>query len=189
MLRTLASTGLIVGLFAPILVGVMASNTPGQRISALYREHFHDARRERLFLASLAFLTVFSVVRGIAYSIHEEVGPLHNIYLCGTHVHHLVFGILLLLLVGYLWLVQVGTGLGTARKGPSRVTAMLYGSGAALTLDEFALWLNLADVYWTGEGRESVDAVALFGAILLVGLWGAPFFRALAHQALRLRRR
>ena len=48
---------------------------------------------------------------------------------------------------------------------------------AALTLDEFALWLNLqADAYWTKEGRSSIDAVILFGSLLMIGAWGAPLF-------------
>jgi hypothetical protein len=52
--------------------------------------------------------------------------------------------------------------------------------GAALTLDEFALWLNLEpDAYWSREGRLSIDAVILFGSVLAVGAWGAPFFRGL----------
>ena len=52
--------------------------------------------------------------------------------------------------------------------------------GAALTLDEFALWLNLEpDAYWSREGRLSIDAVILFGGMLAVGAWGAPFFRGL----------
>jgi hypothetical protein len=56
--------------------------------------------------------------------------------------------------------------------------------GAALTLDEFALWLNLdPDAYWTREGRLSIDAVILFGALLGVGAWGAPFFRGLREMA------
>jgi len=67
------------------------------------------------------------------------------------HLHHLVLGILLLLGVGYLWLAQVGTGIGRSLDWPSRITALLYGIGAALTLDEFALWLRLEDVYWARE--------------------------------------
>jgi hypothetical protein len=59
----------------------------------------------------------------------------------------------------------------------------------ALTLDEFALWLNLRDVYWAREGRESIDAVILFGSLLLVGFWGGPFFHALWREFIRLRRR
>ena len=59
----------------------------------------------------------------------------------------------------------------------SRLIALSYGIGAALTLDEFALWLNLdAAAYWSREGRESIDAVILFGALLAIGTWGAPLF-------------
>src|ERR1700721_2162789 len=57
-----------------------------------------------------------------------------------------------------------------------RLMSILYGVGAALTLDEFALWLNLKDVYWAREGRSSIDAVILFGAVLAPGSWGAPPF-------------
>ena len=105
------------------------------------------------------------------------------------HLHHLVLGILLLLSVGYLWLAQVGTGIGRSLDWPSRLTALLYGVGAALTLDEFALWLRLEDVYWEREGRESIDAVILFGAFLGVGTWGGRFFHALVREAARAVRR
>ena len=54
--------------------------------------------------------------------------------------------------------------------------------GAALTLDEFALWLNLRDVYWAKEGRASLDAVVLFFALLLVGVSGAPLWRGLVRE-------
>jgi hypothetical protein len=53
-----------------------------------------------------------------------------------------------------------------------------------LTLDEFALWLNLQDVYWERQGRVSIDAVLLFGALLVIGVLGGRFFRAIAHEAL-----
>jgi hypothetical protein len=57
-----------------------------------------------------------------------------------------------------------------------------YGVGAALTLDEFALWLNLEpEAYWNHEGRLSIDAVILFGSLLGVGAWGAPFFRGIQN--------
>ena len=139
-------------------------------------------RRERLFLASVAFyLTVFTV-RLITLAIHFSVGGLHDVSLHGTHVHHLVWGILLLLLVGYIWLAQFGTGSGHGASWASRVTALLYGVGAALTLDEFALWLNLEDVYWSPEGFESIKAMILFGALLLVGVRGGQFIRALVRD-------
>ena len=151
------------------------------RLGALYRLHFRDPRRERLFLASVGFFVAFGVVRVVVHAIRAGRGPFHNVEVGTTHIHHLVFGILLLLLVGYLWLVQVGTERGRA----SRLTALAYGVGAALTLDEFALWLNLQDVYWTSEGRESIDAVVLFGAVLSVGLWGGPFFGAVGREVSR----
>jgi hypothetical protein len=64
----------------------------------------------------------------------------------------------------------------------SRLMAILYGVGAALTLDEFALWLNLANVYWSRQGRESIDAVVLFGSLLAIGTWGAPLWTAILRR-------
>jgi hypothetical protein len=60
--------------------------------------------------------------------------------------------------------------------------SILYGVGAALTLDEFALWLNLANVYWSPEGRESIDAVILFGSLLAIGTWGAPLYATILRK-------
>ena len=106
----------------------------------------------------------------------------------GLHIHHLVYGILLLLLVGYVWLIQEGTGQSRFPSWFSRVTAITYGIGAALTLDEFALWLNLQDVYWAGKGRESIDAVVIFAAFLSIGIWGFPFLAGLVRELRRLRK-
>src|ERR1044071_7374399 len=97
--------GLII-LLTPLLVALVFS----RQIGKIYQLHFADARRERLFLSSTSFFVTFAIVRFITHSIHSGVGPLHNIYIGGNHMHHLVLGILLILLVGYLWLVQVGTG-------------------------------------------------------------------------------
>jgi len=150
------------------------------KIGELYRFHFRDARRERQFLASVSFFATFATVRIIVRSIQEGRGPFHNVSAGGKHIHHLVWGILTLLGVGYVWLIQIGTGTVPPRNW-MRQTAILYGAGSALTLDEFALWLNLSDVYFTNEGRESVDAVILFGSLLSVGFWGRPFLHSLAR--------
>ena len=148
-----------------------------QAIKDLYRLHFRDERRERLFLASVAFLATFGILRGITYMIRAGVGPIHNVTTSGgLHIHHLVWGILLLLVVAYVWLLEVGVG----SSWIASLTAILFGIGAALTLDEFALFLNLRDVYWERQGRESIDAVVIFAALLSVGFWGWPFFRDLA---------
>ncbi|TMD20629.1 MAG: hypothetical protein E6I39_08410 [Chloroflexi bacterium] len=150
--------------------------------SRIYRFHFHDERRERLFLASLAFLLAFGIVRAITISIRAGIGPFHNVSAGGTHIHHLVWGIALLIVVGYVWLLEVGVG----SSWVASLTAILFGVGAALTLDEFALWLNLQDVYWERQGRVSVDIVLIFGALLSVGIWGGPFFNGIIRALLRL---
>ena len=113
--------------------------------------------------------------------IRAGIGPFHNVSNGGLHIHHLVWGILLLLVVGYVWLIEVGTG----SNWIASVSAILYGVGAALTLDEFALWLNLQDVYWTSTGRQSIDAVLIFAAGLSVGIWGGPFLREVMLHLLR----
>jgi len=84
----------------------------------------------------------------------------------------------ILLLVGYGWLAELGTGADDSSILLSRLMSILYGIGAALTLDEFALWLNLKDVYWSPEGRASIDAIVLFGALLSASAWGAPLFQS-----------
>ena len=79
----------------------------------------------------------------------------------GLHIHHLVFGIVLILLAGFLsFALQPDGALLT-------VLAIAFGIGAGLTLDEFALWLYLEDVYWSEEGRRSVDAVIV--AVIVAG--------------------
>jgi hypothetical protein len=154
-------------------------------LADLYRLHFQDERRERLFLASLAFFVTFASVRGITALIRAGVGPFQNVVTAGgTHVHHLVFGIILLLVVGYIWLTEVGVGSGWV----ASLTAIAFGIGAALTLDEYALWLNLQDVYWERQGRESIDAVLIFGSLLSAGVWGGPFLAEVTRAVLRLRR-
>jgi len=139
-------------------------------------------------LASASFFVTFGATRALVHGFRGSQRPL-EIWVAGIHLHHYVMGIGLLLAVGYLWLVQVGTGVTGDARGLGRLTALLYGIGAALTLDEFALWLHLDDVYWQPQGRISIDAVVLFGSLVSVGVWGAPFWRAVAHQLGRVMRR
>ena len=73
------------------------SERPHRSPRAIYREQFADARRERLFLSSIAFFLTFATVRAITYTIHAGRGPLHDVVVGGMHLHHLVLGILLLL--------------------------------------------------------------------------------------------
>ena len=79
-------------------------------LKRIYHFHFQSERRERLFLASLGFLVTFVIVRVITHLIRAGIGPFHNVSSGGLHIHHLVWGILLLLVVGYVWLIEQGTG-------------------------------------------------------------------------------
>jgi len=145
----------------------------------LLHQHIPDRPQRRMLLAAVSFFLTFAGLRALTWSIHHNLGPFHDIQMAGRHIHHLVWGIFLLLVVGYGWLAEVGTGEAGTSLVMSRLMALLYGAGAALTLDEFALWLNLRDVYWAREGRASLDAVVLFGVLLLIGWRGRPLLRAL----------
>ena len=173
---------LIIGalLAIPILVVSLS------RLGVVYNRHFHGGSRERLFLAAFGFFTAVLVVRGITIAIHYDIGPFHDVEMHGRHIHHLVWGILLLLLVGYAWLVGIDRGDSGGARWAARLTSIVYGVAAALTLDEFALWLNLRDVYWMREGRESFEALALFGGLLAIGLFGRQFFGGILHGCGRL---
>ncbi len=149
-----------------------------QDLRSLYHKHFGDLLKERQLLSTASFFVTFAAVRGITHAIRAERGPFKNITPGGRHIHHMTFGITGLLTVGYLWLLEIGTN---ERLGSSRATSIVYGSGAALTLDEFALWLNLEDDYWTKQGRESIDAVVLFGSLLTLSVIGRGFLAELVR--------
>jgi hypothetical protein len=149
---------------------------PARDVHALYYKHFGDRRKERQLFSTGAFFVTFASVRGITHAIRAERGPFKNITPGGRHIHHMTFGIGGLLTVGYLWMLEIGI---KEERRSSRLTAAAFGSGAALTLDEFALWLNLEDVYWAKQGRESIDAVVLFGSLLVLSMLGKGFVKEL----------
>lgn len=148
----------------------------GTSLGSALHEGIPDRPRRRLFVASVSFVLTFAGVRAVVYGVVHNIPPFHFVQVGGRHIHHLVFGIIILLLVGYGWLCEVGNGSDASSILVGRLMSILYGVGAALTLDEFALWLNLRDVYWAREGRASIDAVILFGALLAAGAWGAPLW-------------
>jgi hypothetical protein len=168
------------------ILGLLALVVSRGSLRRIYKQQLAESRRERLFLAAVGFFIAVLVVRGITIAIHNDIGPFHDVSMRGRHIHHLVWGILLLLLVGYGWLIKIGTGSSGSQRWMGRLMSMLYGVAAALTLDEFALWLNLKDVYWERQGRESFEALGLFGALLIAGISGGPFFRGVARKFLQL---
>lgn len=170
---------------APKAVASRARRRGFSPLGAYHRQFAGRPREERMFVGSLGFFGGFGVARAVTHAIRARVGPFHNLSVGGRHLHHMVFGIGGLLGVGYLWLLLVGTETEEQRL-VSTATAAGFGAASALTLDEFALWLNLQDVYWAKQGRQSVDAVAVFGGLLSIGLWGAPFLRDLSRELRKL---
>jgi hypothetical protein len=148
----------------------------GTSLGDALHDRIPDRPRRRLFIASVSFFLTFGGVRAVVYGVTHQIPPFRFVQVGGRHIHHLVFGIIILLLVGYGWLCEIGNGSNRSSIFVGRLMSILYGVGAALTLDEFALWLNLKDVYWSPQGRSSIDAVILFGALLSAGAWGAPLF-------------
>ncbi len=142
-------------------------------------EHYHrelSLRRQIAIRALCSFLLTFGIARGYTYSVHYHLLPLRDVVTpSGLHIHHLFWGILLLIVVGFGAL---------SSRDPRRHLhlAVVYGVALALTLDEFALWLRLADVYWSPEGRESVEAVAVAASVLALMAVGEPFWRAVVRE-------
>lgn len=136
-------------------------------IGSVYERAIVDTGRQAEFLFFVAFLLSFGFIRTSAHLIRAQVSwwP-GNVNVGGTHIHHLVWGICLLLTFGYI-------GVAIAPASPwHEIVAVLFGIGTGLTLDEFALWLNLSDVYWSEKGRRSIDAVivaACLSGMVLVG--------------------
>ena len=136
-----------------------------------------DARQRAALLSWLAFTVTFGAVRGITYSIRAGRGPFGNLSVGGAHLHHYMWGIGLLGGVGGVAV----HGEDAQRKHP--VVAISYGAGLALIVDEFALLLDLKDVYWAKQGRISVDLGV--GASSLAGTYFAalPLLRALRRRS------
>lgn len=169
--------------FASLVVVVLLVLLQLTRLGYLIRTTIPDRPRRRMFIASVSFFITFLGVRLLVSLVIHSHGPFDWVIVRGLHIHHLVWGILILLLVGYGWLLDLGRSHSPLSIFFSRLMSVSYGAGAALTLDEFALWLNLEPgAYWTRQGRISIDAVILFGSILAMGAWGAPFFRGLQRM-------
>jgi hypothetical protein len=134
-----------------------------------------DSGRAQAAWALLAFFITFAATRAITRRIHAkqarqaqartqagDEGGLSDVFIGGIHIHHQVWGILMVLIAGLLQFRY------TPNSPWAEVLAAIFGAGAALTLDEFALWLHLNDVYWGPQGRKSIDAILLGGALGVV---------------------
>jgi hypothetical protein len=123
-----------------------------------------------LLVCFAAFVITFLTTRGITRAIRAGRGPFHNISEGGTHVHHAVPGIILLIAGAFLAVDS------TPHTATAVIAAAAVGIGTSLVLDEFALILHLQDDYWTQEGRLSVEMVSLaFGCLGFMVVGVAPF--------------
>jgi hypothetical protein len=144
--------------------------------AAAVRRAYHEELgpgQQSALLSWLAFSLAFGGLRALTYSIRAGRGPFSNISVGGEHLHH------------YLWGIGLLAGVGTvAVRGEERhrrhpAVALSYGTGLALIVDEFALLLDLKDVYWARQGRVSVDIG--IGGIAVAGSYFAalPVLRRL----------
>jgi hypothetical protein len=140
-----------------------------------FREELGPGQR-RALISWLAFTGTFAGLRAVTYSIRDGKGPFRNISVGGEHLHHYMWGIALLSGVGAIAV----RGDEEHRRHPG--VAVTYGRGLALIVDEFALLLDLKDVYWAKQGRISIDLGV--GGIALAGSYFAalPVLRRLRRE-------
>jgi len=124
-------------------------------------KRIEDSKRLSQILVLLSFLITFASIRTITH--FQKLGLLSNPGIRATlHIHHLVPGMILILISGYVGLSF------WASDRIRHLMAVLFGIGAALVIDEFALWLYIKDVYWEKQGRASVDAIIYVVIILTI---------------------
>lgn len=143
-----------------------------------YFEELGPAERAAL-LSWLGFTATFTAARVITHSIRRGGGPFHNVRGCGVHLHHYLWGIGMLAGVGAVAV----HGDDERRRHPS--VALTYGVGLGLIADEFALLVDLEDVYWSKSGRLSVEVgtgVIGVGGTMLAAL---PMLQRLFRSLLR----
>jgi hypothetical protein len=133
----------------------------------LFGNHPLHSGRGAAFVVLVAFLVSFLAIRTSARLTRSVSWWPGGVQSGGVHLHHLVWGICLLLVSGF-----IAFAASPLRAPWWHIVAALFGIGAGFTLDEFALWIHLKDVYWTQEGRSSVDAVVVavaFAGLVVVG--------------------
>ena len=156
-------------MLAAQVTALSAGHSLWHDVVRIYHDRIVLTGREPQVLVLGAFLVTIVLARFAAYGVRRGWPIARDVHVRGVHVHHFVPGILLVLVTGYLAIaVNVRSG--------RRVFDVGFGVGAALTLDEFALWLHLEDVYWSEHGRKSVMAVVIGGAIAGLVLVGSDFW-------------
>jgi hypothetical protein len=147
----------------------MAGTSLGERrVGDWWQEDIVDPGKLPLLLTTISFIVTFVVTRVIVRMIRAGKGPFSDNSVGGIHLHHVVPGIVLMLAGGLV-------AIGAQHDGWQSAAGVVFGAGAALVLDEFALVLHLDDVYWEEEGRLSVDVVFVLAGVMIVLLTlGSP---------------
>jgi hypothetical protein len=146
-----------------------------RRVHRDYRDSLTTRQRSGL-VAYLSYGVTIAAVRGLTAGIKDRRLPLHDITIGGMHLHHYVPGIALL----------TGTGAAAIRGSDKAsvhcMTGAAYGTGCALITDELPSLLNLRDVYWTRQGRWSVELALVITAIAGAYFSGIPLWRGLRDE-------
>jgi hypothetical protein len=132
-------------------------------------DNLEDHHEQAVFLVLVGFIGSFAFIRMSTRIIRSESvswwpGNIESD--SGVHLHHLVFGIVTMMAAGTLGFVSDG------RTPFTEICALLFGVGVGLTIDEFALWVHLEDVYWEEEGRSSIDATVIAASLMLLIVLG-----------------
>ncbi|HZK16268.1 MAG TPA: hypothetical protein VFC52_06745 [Solirubrobacterales bacterium] len=146
-------------------------------LASIFADFWNDQiladEKQGIFLVLVGFVLSFAFIRmstRLMRSPKVPWWPGSVVSDSGVHLHHLVFGIVTMMIAGTLGLAALGDS------PLAELCAFLFGVGAGLTIDEFALWVYLDDVYWAEEGRSSVDAMTIAAAAMMLVLLGvSPF--------------
>jgi lysyl-tRNA synthetase class 2 len=141
-------------------------------IADFWNHHLAAHDRQGVFLVLVGFVGSFAFIRMSTRMIRAEVSwwPGNIESESGLHVHHLVFGIVTMMVAGTVGFAAFG------HSPLTEICAFFFGIGAGLTIDEFALWVYLEDVYWAEEGRSSIDATVIAASLIgLIVLGANPF--------------
>ena len=142
-------------------------------LSDFWNDQILADEKQGLFLVLVGFILSFAFIRmstRLMRSPRVPWWPGSVVSDGGVHLHHLVFGIVTMMIAGTLGIAALG-------ESPyAEICAFFFGVGAGLTIDEFALWVYLDDVYWAEEGRASIDATVIAAAGMMLILLGfSPF--------------
>jgi hypothetical protein len=147
--------------------------TTASILSDFWNDQILADEKQGLFLVLVGFILSFSFIRmstRLMRSPRVPWWPGSVVSDGGVHVHHLVFGIVTMMIAGTLGISALG------QSPYTEICAFLFGVGAGLTIDEFALWVYLEDVYWAEQGRSSIDATVIAAAGMMLILLGfSPF--------------